>query len=130
MLGTPSYEGIAAIGAAAEFLLSIGMEAIAAHERELFAPLLDALVSDERVAIYGPRDLERRAPTVAFNVAGHSAADVARALAAQQIAVWDGNYYALEAMSSFGVEGAVRAGIAVYVSPEDVDRLIGAVQRL
>ena len=36
---------------------------------------------------------------------------------AQQIAVWDGNYYALEAMSSFGVEAAVRAGIAVYVSP-------------
>jgi cysteine desulfurase family protein (TIGR01976 family) len=130
MLGTPSYEGIAAIGAAAEFLLSIGMEAIAAHERELFAPLLDALVSDERITVYGPRDLERRAPTVAFNVAGRSAADVARALAAEQIAVWDGNYYALEAMSSFGVDGAVRAGIAVYVSPADVDRLIGAVQRL
>ena len=51
-------------------------------------------------------------------------------MAAQQIAVWDGNYYALEAMSSFGVEGAVRAGIAVYVSPDDVDRLIDAVQRL
>ena len=54
---------------------------------------------------------------------------MARALAAEQIAVWDGNYYALEAMSSFGVEGAVRAGIAVYVSPDDVDRLIDAVQR-
>jgi cysteine desulfurase family protein (TIGR01976 family) len=130
MLGTPSYESIAAIGAAAEFLMSVGMEAIAAHERELFAPLLDALLADERVTVYGPRELDRRAPTVAFNVAGHSAAEVARSLAAEHIAVWDGNYYALEAMASFGVEGAVRAGIAVYVSPADVDRLVEAVQRL
>src|SRR4029078_13552893 len=130
MLGTPSYEAIASIGTAAEFLMSLGMETIAAHERELFAPLLDALLADERVTVYGPHDLERRAPTVAFNVAGHSAAEVARALADEQIAVWDGNYYALEAMSSFGVEGAVRAGVAVYVSPDDVSRLIEAVQQL
>lgn len=130
MLGTPSYEAIASIGAAAEFLMECGMTAIAAHERELFAPLLDALLTDERVTVYGPHDLERRAPTVAFNVAGRTAGDVARALAAEQIAVWDGNYYALEAMSSFGVEGAVRAGIAVYVSADDVQRLVDAVQRL
>jgi cysteine desulfurase family protein (TIGR01976 family) len=130
MLGTPSFEAIAAIGAAGEFLMQVGMAAIAEHERELFAPLLDALLADDRVTVYGPHDLERRAPTVAFNVAGHAAVDAARALAAEQIAVWDGNYYALEAMSSFGVEGAVRAGIAVYVSAADVERLIHAVQRL
>ncbi len=130
MLGTPSYEAISAIGAAAEFLMRVGMDTIAAHERELFSPLLDALVDDDRVTVYGPHDLEHRAPTVAFNVAGHTAEQVAQALAAEQIAVWDGNYYALEAMSSFGVEAAVRAGIAVYVSPDDVSRLIEAVQRL
>ena len=130
MLGTPSYEAISSIGTAAQFLMDTGMTTIAAHERQLFAPLLDALLADERVTVYGPHDLERRAPTVAFNVAGHTAAEVAQALAAEQIAVWDGNYYALEAMSSFGVEGAVRAGVAVYVSPDDVQRLIDAVQRL
>jgi cysteine desulfurase family protein (TIGR01976 family) len=130
MLGTPSYEAISAIGAAAEFLMRVGMDTIAVHERELFSPLLDALVDDDRVTVYGPHDLEHRAPTVAFNVAGHTAEQVAQALAAEQIAVWDGNYYALEAMSSFGVEAAVRAGIAVYVSPDDVSRLIEAVQRL
>jgi cysteine desulfurase family protein (TIGR01976 family) len=130
MLGTPSYEAISAIGAAAEFLMRVGMDTIAAHERELFSPLLDALVDDDRVTVYGPHDLEHRAPTVAFNVAGLTAEQVAQALAAEQIAVWDGNYYALEAMSSFGVEAAVRAGIAVYVSPDDVSRLIEAVQRL
>jgi cysteine desulfurase family protein (TIGR01976 family) len=130
MLGTPAYENIAAIGAAAEFLMSVGLTQIAAHERELFTPLLEALIADDRVTVYGPHDLERRAPTLAFNVDGFSAAEVAAALAAQQIAVWDGNYYALEAMASFGVQAAVRAGIAVYLTPADVDRLIEAVVNL
>jgi cysteine desulfurase/selenocysteine lyase len=110
--------------------MSVGLPQIAAHERELFTPLLEALLTDDRVTVYGPHDLERRAPTIAFNVDGFSAAEVAAALAAQEIAVWDGNYYALEAMSSFGVEAAVRAGIAVYLTPADVDRLIDAVHTL
>jgi cysteine desulfurase family protein (TIGR01976 family) len=130
MLGTPAYENLAAVEAAAEFLMSVGLEAIHAHERELFAPLLDALLADERVSMYGPHELEGRAPTLAFNVAGYTANEVARALAAQQIAVWDGNYYALEAMQSFGTEAAVRAGIAVYLRPDDVQRLIDAVVSL
>jgi cysteine desulfurase family protein (TIGR01976 family) len=130
MLGTPAYENIAAIEAAAEFLMSVGLTEIAAHERELFAPLLEALLADDRVTVYGPHDLDRRAPTVAFNVDGFSAGEVAAALAAQKIAVWDGNYYALEAMQSFGVDSAVRAGIAIYVTPADVDRLVEAVVNL
>jgi cysteine desulfurase family protein (TIGR01976 family) len=130
MLGTPAYENIAAVEAAAEFLMSVGMENIAAHERSLFTPLLEALLADDRITLYGPRELEGRAPTLAFNVAGFSAAEVAATLAREDIAVWDGNYYALEAMSSFGVDAAVRAGIAVYVTPTDVERLIDAVHRL
>ena len=104
--------------------------AIAAHERALFARLLDGLSTDERITIYGPPDLTDRAPTLAFNVAGRDASDVARALAASEIAVWDGNYYALEAMAALGVDGAVRAGVAVYLDDRDVDRLVDAVAAL
>ena len=94
----------------------------------MFAPLLEALLTDERVTVYGPRDLDggrRRSPSTSPVTRRPRWRGAGR----RQIAVWDGNYYALEAMSSFGVEGAVRAGIAVYVSPDDVDRLIDAVQR-
>ena len=129
-LGTPAYENLAAIDAAARFLLDTGMAAIAAHERALFARLLDGLSTDERITIYGPPDLTDRAPTLAFNVAGRDASDVARALAASEIAVWDGNYYALEAMAALGVDGAVRAGVAVYLDDRDVDRLVDAVAAL
>jgi cysteine desulfurase family protein (TIGR01976 family) len=130
MLGTPAYENLAAVEVAAEFLLDVGMQAIQDHERAVFARLLEGIAADERTTIYGPRELDDRAPTLAFNVDGHSAAEVAVALAARQIAVWDGNYYALEAMDSFGVEGAVRAGIALYVSDDDVDRLVEGVHAL
>lgn len=130
MLGTPAYENLAAIDAAAEFLMAVGMEHIQAYERGLFERLLDGLRADERVTIYGPTDLADRAPTLAFNVAGHTAEEVAATLAGQQIAVWDGNYYAVEAFQSFGVEGAVRAGIAVYLQQADVDRLVDAIHQL
>ncbi len=130
MLGTPAYENLAAIVAAAEFLMDVGMETVQAYERGLFSRLLEGLLADERVTIHGPKDLDHRAPTLAFNVDGHSAADVAAALADRQIAVWDGNYYAVEAFQSFGVDAAVRAGIAVYLQEADVDRLLDAVHRL
>lgn len=127
MLGTPSYEALAGIDAAARFLLDTGMDALVAHERGVFERLLHGLLADERVTVYGPHDLDCRAPTLAFNVTGHSPAEVARALAAEQVAVWDGHYYALECMSTLGIDGAVRAGIAAYLTDDDVDRLVAAV---
>ena len=130
MLGTPSYESFAAIDAAAAFLLDTGMDNIRAHEQALFSRLLDGLLADDRVTIFGPHDLVDRAPTLAFNVAGHSADDIAHRMADQQIAVWDGNYYALEAMAALGIESAVRAGIAVYLTDDDIDRLLDVIHRL
>lgn len=130
MLGTPAYENLAAVEVAARFLMELGLDRIAAHERRVFARLLDGLLAVDGVTVLGPHDLADRAPTVAFTIAGHTDAEVAAALANEQIAVWDGNYYALEAMESYGVDGAVRAGIAVYVTDDDVDRLLDGVRRL
>ena len=130
MLGTPAYENLAAIDAAANWLLETGLDEIGAHETALFERLLHGLLTDERVTVYGPHDLADRAPTLAFAVAGHTPEAVARSLAAERIAVWDGNYYAVEAMASYGVDGAVRAGIAAYLTVDDVDRLLDAVVRL
>ncbi|MGA1439878.1 MAG: cysteine desulfurase-like protein [Ilumatobacteraceae bacterium] len=130
MLGTPSYEQLAGVAAAAEWLLETGMDRLAEHESALFRRLLDGLLTDERVTVYGPHDLTDRAPTLAFDVAGTSPEEVARTLASARIAVWDGDYYAVEAMSTLGIPGAVRAGIAAYLTTDDVDRLLDAVAGL
>lgn len=131
--GTPSYEAIAGTRAAAEFLLGEGMPSLAQAERATFAPLLDGLLELAHVRIHGPRDLERRTPTVCFSVDGRSADEVAAALAAEQVAVWGGHYYAVEVMAALGLAergGAIRAGVSCYTTSEDVQRLLDAVTRL
>jgi selenocysteine lyase/cysteine desulfurase len=131
--GTPSYEAIAATQAAADFLLTEGMDALGKAEGEVFAPLLEGLLDLPGVTVHGPRELEARTPTVCFSVAHRSADEVATALAADQVAVWGGSYYAVEVMDALGLTergGAIRAGVCCYTSPDDVDRLLAAVARL
>jgi selenocysteine lyase/cysteine desulfurase len=73
-----------------------------------------------------------RVPTLMFSVGGRTPEDAARALAAEQVAVWHGNYYALELSTLLGLEpdGALRAGVVHYNDDEDVDRLLSAVERV
>ena len=129
-LGTLPFESLAGLRAAAEFMLSLDRDELRAHEDALLAQMLDGLRAIDGVTVHGAaRD---RAPTIMFSVDGRSAIDVARALAAEQIAVWHGNYYALELSRHLGLEpdGAVRAGAVAYTDQEDVRRLVDAVARL
>ena len=129
--GTPSFEAIAATRAAAAFLLDTGLDTIVRHETELFRLLLGDLLDMTHVTVHGPRDRTARTPTVCFSVAGRHPDEVAAALAAEQIAVWSGNYYAVETMAALGLtDGAVRAGVSCYTSEADVDRLVRGVRAL
>ena len=131
--GTVNLEGIAGAAAAIRYLQGLGMDAVQAYERELAARLLDGLTAIPGVTLYGTLDLDRRVPTAAFTLAGHTPADVSGALAEQGIFVWDGNYYALELMQRLGLEGhggAVRVGAVHYNTPEEIDRFLEAVAAL
>ncbi len=125
--GTPSWEALAGIEAAAQFLLSVGMDAVASSEAVRFRRLLDGLHAIDGVRVVGPPDGADRAPTLMFEMAGLAPAMVAKHLATQHVAVWDGHNYAVEAMAPLGLNaevGAVRAGISVYTTDDDVDRLL------
>lgn len=129
--GTAAYETVAGVAAAARFLLESDVAAIAAGERAVFAPLLDGLLGAKHVTVYGPHGLDARTPTVSFTVADHTPDAVARHLAARRVAVWSGNYYAVESMDALGLRaGAVRAGVSSYTTPVEVERLLGAVTEL
>ena len=86
----------------------------------------------EAVELYGLRTMEGRVPTFAFNLPGSSSERVATELAAREIAVWHGDYYAIEIMRLLGLEGtgAVRAGLVHYNTPDEVDRLLTALDEL
>jgi cysteine desulfurase family protein (TIGR01976 family) len=129
-LGTLPFESLAGVRAAADFMLALDRDDLRTHEDALLARMLDGLRAIGGVTVYGAaRD---RAPTLMFTVEGRTANEVAKALAAERIAVWDGNYYALELSEHLGLEpeGAVRAGAVAYTDEEDVRRLLDVVARL
>jgi cysteine desulfurase family protein (TIGR01976 family) len=129
-IGTAAFEALAGVEAAAEYLMEVGWDAVAEHEAALLARMLDGLAAIPGVTLHGaPR---RRAPTAMFSVAGREPTEVAAALAAREVAVWHGNYYALELSRFLGLEpdGALRAGVVHYNDAEDVDRLVAGVSEL
>jgi cysteine desulfurase family protein (TIGR01976 family) len=125
--GTLPHELLAGFVAAVEYVDSIGWEAIQAHERELGERFLDGL--PDSCTLYGVNSMDRRVSTFAFNVEGQSPRTVAERLGERNIAVWQGNYYAVEVMKRLGLdEGAVRAGIVHYNTADEVDRLLRELQ--
>jgi selenocysteine lyase/cysteine desulfurase len=129
-LGTLPFESLAGVRAAADYMCGLEWDAVRAHEDALLAAALDGLGGMPHVRLYG--DAARRAPTLMFNVEGRSSSEVARALAAERIAVWDGNYYAaeLERHLDLAPHGAVRAGFVHYNDEADAERLLAAVAAL
>ncbi len=131
--GTLSFEAIAGIGAAAEFMLEEPCATVAASESALLARLESGLRALPSVTVHTPERAEGRAPTTIFNLGAQSPAAVASALAARNIAVWSGDNYACDLIDAMGLRergGAVRAGIVRYTTEADVDTLVAAVAEL
>ena len=107
-------------------------ERIAAHEEALVAPLLEFLTTKSGVRLFGnpSADRDERAPTVAFAVEGRDAGDIARAVAAHQVAIGAGDFYAARCIEALGLAdrgGVVRASMVHYNTADEVTRLISAL---
>jgi cysteine desulfurase family protein (TIGR01976 family) len=127
--GTLPHELLAGFVAAVEYIDSIGWEGIQAHERELGQRFLDGL--PDSCTLHGLNTMDGRVSTFAFNVEGRSPRAVAAHLGERGLAVWQGNYYAVEVMKRLGLdEGAVRAGIVHYNTVDEVDRLLNELEQL
>jgi cysteine desulfurase family protein (TIGR01976 family) len=127
--GTLPHELLAGFVAAVDYLEAIGFDAVEAHERDLGERFLSGL--PDSCPLYGLPTMEGRVPTFAFNVRGRSPRQVAEHLGDRGIAVWHGNYYAIEVMRRLGLEeGAVRVGIVHYNTADEVDRLLAELERL
>ncbi|MCA1683194.1 MAG: cysteine desulfurase-like protein [Actinobacteria bacterium] len=126
--GTLPHELLAGFTAAVDYIGSIGWDAIRAHERQLGERFLAGLPGSCR--LLGPPTMDGRVATFAFTVDARSPGEVASSLGERGIAVWHGNYYALEVMRRLGLdEGAVRVGIVHYNTADEVDRLLAELKR-
>src|SRR5206468_2714084 len=121
--GTLPHELLAGFVAAVEYVESVGWEAIRSHEAALGERFLANLPDAFR--LHGLPTMDGRVATFAFTHRGRSPREIAEALGDRAIAVWHGDYYAIEVMRRIGLEdGAVRAGIVHYNTEAEVDRLL------
>ena len=130
-LGTCQHELLAGFVAAVDYLDSLGWDAITGYEGELGARFLAGVPAG--VTLHGRETMEGRVPTFCFSVPGRSARSVAEHLAERDVAVWWGNYYALETIRLLGLDeddGAVRAGLVHYNTAEEIDRLLAGLAEL
>jgi len=119
--GTPMIAGAVGLGAAIDFLESIGMDEIDRHEKQLAAYAYDKLSTIEGITIYGPK--ENRVGLVTFNLDDVHPHDVATVLDSKGIAVRAGHHCCQPLMRWLNVSATARASFYLYNTEEDIDRL-------
>ncbi len=141
--GTQSFESLAGVAAAVDYLAELGtgvrrrdrlvaaMGAIAEYETDLTRQFLEGAAAVRGLRVYGPTEpdlIASRTPTFAVEVEGRHAGEVSALLAGRGIYTWSGHYYALEVMRCLGTldrGGLVRIGFVHYTTGDEVDRVLG-----
>src|SRR5919109_284377 len=125
--GTSAIAEAIGLGAAVDYLASVGMENVRAHERDLTLYGLERLAEVEGIHIFGPNDLDRRGGGISFAIDGMHPPDIAELCGPEAVCVRAGHHCAQPLMWLLGVAATARATFQVYNSREDVDGLVSAL---
>ena len=128
--GTINLEGIAGTAAAIRYLRGLGIDRVAAYERDLSARLLEGLESIAGVTSTAPATSTAAARRTPSTSPGSTLPRCRPRSPSRNIFVWDGNYYALELMQRLGIDdsgGAVRVGAVHYNTIEEIDAFLEGV---
>jgi len=123
--GTPHIAGAYGLAAAIDYVTAIGMEAIAAHERDLLEYATGRLQEINSLRLIGTAD--QKAGIVSFELDGVHAHDIGTILDREGIAVRVGHHCAQPVMDHFGIAGTVRASFGLYNDKADIDALVQAL---
>jgi len=121
--GTPPIAEAIGLGAAADYLSALGMEAVHQHEQDLTAYALKALTDVAGVRIFGPATPEGRGGTLSFALEGVHPHDVGQVLDALGVEVRVGHHCAKPTCVRFGVPAMTRASFYLYTTTDEVDAL-------
>lgn len=125
--GTPNTGGIIGLGAAIDYVTSLGLDKIGDYEQMLMRYALEQLAQVPDITLYGPA---QRLGVIAFNLGKHHAYDVGSFLDNYGIAVRTGHHCAMPLMAWYGVPAMCRASLAMYNIHEEVDRLVAGLTRI
>ncbi len=127
--GTPAIGEAIALGEAVDFLSSVGMDKIYAHEQQLLAYALQRLSQVAGLRIYGPPTTDARGAAVSFTLAGAHPHDVAAVLDSEGIAVRAGHHCCQPLHALLDVPATTRASFYLYTIPEEIDRLVAGLEK-
>ena len=127
--GTPAIAEAVGFGAAVDYLASVGMEAIAAHEHEITGYALERLEEVPGLKVFGP-SAQHKGGVAAFTFDGVHPHDVAQILDQDGIAVRAGHHCAQPLHEKFGITATTRASFYLYNTKEEVDKLIEGIYKV
>ena len=126
--GTPDYVATHGLATAIDYLCSLGLDNIQAHEQELTRYCMEQLRGIEGIHLYG--EAEDKDAVVSFNVGDIHHLDIGTLLDRLGIAVRTGHHCAQPLMVRLGISGTVRASFALYNTREEIDTLVAGIRRV
>ena len=126
--GTPHIAGAVGLGAAVDYLSALGMDNLAAYEHALTAYGTEALTAVPGLRMIGTAP--NKASVFSFTLGSAAAYDVGTLLDTQGIAVRTGQHCAHPVMQQFGVPATVRASLALYNTPAEIDALVTGLHKV
>jgi cysteine desulfurase/selenocysteine lyase len=125
--GTPPIAQAVGFGAAIDYLVGLGMDAVRRHEVDITRTALEALAAVPDLKVYGPSDVALRGGAVSFTLADIHPHDLATILDQAGVAVRAGHHCAKPLMRVLDVPATARASFYVYNTEDEVDRLVDAL---
>ncbi len=129
--GTPPIAEAVGLGAAIDYLQTIGMDEIRRHEVELTAYALRTLDEElgSAVRVFGPSEPAARGGVLSFELADVHAHDVSQILDSEAVCIRPGHHCAKPLMKHFGVAATARASVYIYNDTDDIDALVAALKK-
>jgi len=125
--GTPNISGAVGLAAAMDYVESLGLDAIAAHEQQLLALASAQLEEIPGLEIIGTA--AHKAAVISFTLSGVHPHDIGTILDSEGVAIRTGHHCAMPVMDFFGVPATARASFACYSTVDDVHRLVAALHK-
>ena len=127
--GTQNVEGVVGLGAAIDYINSIGYDKIQEHDRKIVEYAREKLSKLDYLDIYMTPNAKNHSAVISFNIKGVHPHDVASILDSENVCVRSGNHCAQPLMRFLGIDSTCRASFYIYNTKEDVDRLVAGIEK-
>ena len=128
--GTPDYVATHGLATALDYVSRLGMDNIAAHERELTRYAMERLSAIDGMRIYGPHDCEQKDAVISFQLRDIHHLDMGTLLDRLGVALRTSHHCAQPLMERLQIQGTARASFALYNTKEEIDILASAIERV